>query len=477
MAQAAHHSIGEPGGLRFDLAWANERPAEGISLAFGNLKAWVGPDLIWGRIEDEKTCGVDWYWDELLDVLARSWRFLIFEEAYPLGLRPSVPQLLRSKVRENWLGMPDEIINAEDNFVLGFEQAHDLSRSIEGAVLPMLLLLREGNLMLAATNSGVERLPFNSTLSTLESLGDLIASQIAKANDKRADNILSAWKSRCNVPVIDRVEISSSLSKSTLAVITKGDEFEKFWEINSSNFEPNELMAAARMVGKLLSDDDTRTVVQSIKRLPSTRTDGLDEVSVRAKEYLSAHTVAVAHEQGRSLAEWMRLSPGVVDEDDTVDPERLLHNWNVKLGEIDIKSENLDALCCWGPRHGPCILVNKNGRLAHYPTGRRSTLAHEICHLLVDRAGSLPLAEALGGDVPEIPEQRANAFAAELLLPRYRAHKIWSESESVDEALAELSTRYHVSYEVAAWQILKSSSEIPAQDKNMLLKHTYRHGT
>lgn len=475
MAQATHHSIGEPGGLRFDLCWADQSSAGESPIAFGNLKAWVGPNLVWGRIEETTAYGVDWYWDGLLDVLARSWRFLIFEEAYPLGLLPSVPQLLRGKVREKWLGLPDEIINAEDNSVLGFELAHDLSMSVEGTLLPTLLLLREGNLMLAATNYGVERLPFNSTLSTLESLGDLIADQIAKTDDKRAENILSGWKSRCNVPVIDRVEISSSLPKSTLAIITKENEFEKFWEVGPDNFEPNELMAAARMVGKLLSDDDTRTVIESIKRLPFTETDLLDEVSILAQQKLVAHAAGLAHEQGRYLAEWMRLRPGVVDDDDTVNPERMLQRWNVKLDEIELKSENLDALCCWGPRHGPCILINKNGRLAHFPTGRRSTLAHEICHLLVDRAGSLPLAEALGGDVPEIPEQRANAFAAELLLPRNRAQKIWLESESVDDALAKVSKCYHVSYEVAAWQILKSSSDIPVQDKNVLLKHTYRH--
>lgn len=475
MAQATHYSIGEPGGLRFDLCWASESQEKQLPIALGSIKAWVGPNLIWGRIEDNVAYGVDWYWDELLDVLARSWRFLIFEEAYPLGLMPIVPQLLRSKVQEKWLGMPEEIINAEDDSVFSFELSHDLSRSVEGTNLPMLLLFREGNLMLAATSFGVERLSFNSTLGTLESLGDLIARRMDKANDSRSKNILSAWKSRREVSVVDRVEISSSLPKSTLAVITKGNEFEKFWEISADNFEPNELMAAARMVGKLLSDDDTRAVIERIKLVPFRRTKLLDEISAVADEQLVPRASAVAHEQGRFLAEWMRLLPKIVDNDDTVDPERLLRNWNVQLDEIDLKSKNLDALCCWGPSHGPCILINKNGRLAHFPTGRRSTLAHEICHLLVDRAGSLPFAEALGGDVPEIPEQRANAFAAELLLPQDRARKIWSESDSVDSALAALSERYHVSFEVAAWQVLKSTPDISVQDKNVLLQHTYRN--
>jgi hypothetical protein len=34
----------------------------------------------------------------------------------------------------------------------------------------------------------------------------------------------------------------------------------------------------------------------------------------------------------------------------------------------------------------------------------RFTLAHELCHLLVDRKGSLPVAEVLGGATPNRPE-------------------------------------------------------------------------
>jgi len=39
-------------------------------------------------------------------------------------------------------------------------------------------------------------------------------------------------------------------------------------------------------------------------------------------------------------------------------------------------------------------------------------------HLLVDRKGFLPLVEVFGGYAPKGAERRANAFAAELLLPR-----------------------------------------------------------
>ena len=257
MAETVPYSIGDPGGLRFDLSWFDQDPAQSSLHAFGNLKVWVGPNLIWGHVEESNACGVNWYWDELLDVLARSWRFLIFEESYPLGLLPKAPQLLRGTVKERWLGMPEEIVDAEDNSLSCFEQMHDLSRAVEGATLPMLFLLREGKLMLVATMHGVERLPFDSTLLVLETLGELIADRLKKVGGRRAQTILAAWNHRSDVPLLDRMEIASDLPKATLSAIAGGSDFEKFWEVTPGIFEPNELMAAARMIGRLLSEDDT----------------------------------------------------------------------------------------------------------------------------------------------------------------------------------------------------------------------------
>jgi Zn-dependent peptidase ImmA (M78 family) len=143
--------------------------------------------------------------------------------------------------------------------------------------------------------------------------------------------------------------------------------------------------------------------------------------------------------------------------------------------EIELRSQNIDALCAWGPRHGPTVLINRNGRLSHFPTGRRSSLAHEICHLLVDRKGSLPVAEVFGGEVPKVPEQRANAFGAELLLTRDAALTIFLRIRDVEEALGEIAKNYRVSFEVAAWQLLNSRAELSASQRQLVLKHTYRH--
>lgn len=101
--------------------------------------------------------------------------------------------------------------------------------------------------------------------------------------------------------------------------------------------------------------------------------------------------------------------------------------------------------------------------LATYPrsrawtnNGRRSALAHEICHLLIDRPHALPVAEVLGGQVPRWAEQRANAFAAELLLPRVQAERLCRQAADPVAAASRLEGDYQVSRKLTLHQIINS---------------------
>jgi len=80
-----------------------------------------------------------------------------------------------------------------------------------------------------------------------------------------------------------------------------------------------------------------------------------------------------------------------------------------------------------------------------------------------------------GGEVPKIPEQRANAFGAELLLTRNAALMAYLKLRDVEESLEAIAKNYKVSFEVAAWQLLNSRAELSASQRQLLLKHTYRY--
>lgn len=112
------------------------------------------------------------------------------------------------------------------------------------------------------------------------------------------------------------------------------------------------------------------------------------------------------------------------------------------------------------------MVVNAEGQHARWPSGRRATLAHEVCHLLFDAHHALPVAEALGGRMPRDLEQRARAFAAELLLPRSVV-----AAQFDGDALATVrraAIRYGVSKELAAWQLRNSGVELEDAQRTAL---------
>lgn len=130
-----------------------------------------------------------------------------------------------------------------------------------------------------------------------------------------------------------------------------------------------------------------------------------------------------------------------------------------ELEQLAGEAPSVASACAWGPEHGPVVLVNRRGTHAKGPNGRRATLAHELCHLLVDRGDALPLAEVKGGRVPREAEARANAFAAELLLPSAVAGAaLEAVSTDPENAVERLRRKYGASQAIVAWQALNSDA-------------------
>jgi Zn-dependent peptidase ImmA (M78 family) len=121
------------------------------------------------------------------------------------------------------------------------------------------------------------------------------------------------------------------------------------------------------------------------------------------------------HQQGYGLAERFRASMSNVDG--CFDVEAFLEGLGIQLAEADLSDGEVDAATVWSPDHGPVIVLNNRGA-RNQPWARRMTLAHELCHLLVDRQAAKRLMVASSPWAPPDLERRANAFAAELLLPR-----------------------------------------------------------
>lgn len=461
---------GHPQGLRFAFeAMAPPDPSL-APLAWGGLRAWVGDTLVWSHQPTDAVTSegqpVAWSWVELLDGLARIWPWLVLEEGYPLPVSPEHPGLLEQEASTRWEGLAEGEREAEEDVLFDFHHRHDLSLLPRGIFLPALWLIREGREYVIWSDAlpYPVRRPFAEVLDCLSALGDRLSAE-ADSRNARAERAVHRWNNRAAAMQSRFFELASGLSREELAALVGQSSVDQqsltaFFDAPAANeADPaclasgSEILAAARMTAGYLDIADQRTALAAIRRLPLCRVPELELLSQRAP---ALDPVNKGYEQGYELALWLRAEIGLAP-DDVADPEVLLQAWGVELREERL-DPSLDALAAWGERHGPGIVLNCHPHAwTSNRNRRRTTLAHEICHLLVDRYRSLPLVEVLGGQAPRQAEQRANAFAAEFLLPRDTAVEVCRRHADLLDAARDLELHFQVSREVVRHQINNSS--------------------
>jgi Zn-dependent peptidase ImmA (M78 family) len=118
------------------------------------------------------------------------------------------------------------------------------------------------------------------------------------------------------------------------------------------------------------------------------------------------------------------------------------------------------AYLYWADGDMRFVLVNATDPLPR----QRFTMAHEIAHSIFEPNGTVvdDDVQATSSDpAAQFAEKRANAFAAELLLPeesakRWKPKQPWGEDTN---DVAELASNFEVSYEATLWR-LKSAALI-----------------
>lgn len=135
-------------------------------------------------------------------------------------------------------------------------------------------------------------------------------------------------------------------------------------------------------------------------------------------------------QQGYGLAEELLDEVGRDLATSSTNLSAWLADWHVRVEELSLDDSGLRAVAFVSTHHAPHILLNQNHWSARMPRARRFTLAHELCHLLHDRSVGASLAIASGPWAPLAIEQRANAFAAWLLMPpdRLKPAIAWAPS-------------------------------------------------
>jgi hypothetical protein len=425
---------------------------------------------VWGGVIGTEYIGLIWTWVEMLEFLSEAWPYLAYEQGYPLGLQPISPTRLNEAAELRWMTRPAEFAEQEQDELLAFQETHDLSRGVQGLFVPSVTLVRSGNLFQIGAKQLVAERPVMETLRSIQDFGDHVAKRLSGIQDERAWQVLKSWNCRLSHDKSIIASIATGRSKAVLDEIFAGTTANEVAWVND-DFVLTESLALVGLTRGILEVSTLTALIARVKAEGKYRTTELDTLSERSAQVLLTMADAKPYDQGYALAGWLRAELGV-GQTDRVDPDKILASWGVKLKFEDLGSQILDAIACWGPMHGPVVWLNKNEKHLANEGARRATAAHEICHLLVDRLGALPLAEVVDGNIPRAVEQRANAFAAELLLPRSVAANAAREAAKADELLRLLAGEYGVSRELAARQVDNSNQLLSSSLREELLPFT-----
>lgn len=448
-------------------------PSQG-SLDHGWLKAslYLGGNPYWfGEDTEGNPDSLDWTWVDLLYHLGKNWAALILEQGYPVALEnvPHPGKLLQ-QAEYRWENMPETRVDAEERQVLQFLDRHNLATAMSGANVPMLLWLRAGNLLwIVNEEEEARRVDFFVLRQQLEAVGELLADVFASSTQPHVQAAISLWRQREQQLTEKYLSCSTGLDAERLAALRARVPLDHAARDAVVEQEPVYL-AAARMTRHHLSIEQITNVIQRLQEAPSTGKQPFARLMKGADEILELLRCEPPFVQGYQLARWLRTQ---LQEQDSraFDPEKLLMAEGVSVENFPLSSEHIDAIACWGTIDPLILINNEEGVPASNPNRRRTTLAHEICHLLVDRTRALPAAEVLGGEMDSESEKRANAFAAELLLPQAHAARVFRSEISLSATVEQLTRSHQVSRQLVAYQLHNAAGVQLSEEERVALRN------
>ncbi|MFO7776191.1 MAG: ImmA/IrrE family metallo-endopeptidase [Candidatus Hydrogenedentota bacterium] len=131
------------------------------------------------------------------------------------------------------------------------------------------------------------------------------------------------------------------------------------------------------------------------------------------------------------------------------DIDAMLDALGIRCETITLDDRSIRGVALAGPNHRPAILLNTAHDTYRFPSGQRHSKAHELCHLLYDRAYGTRVALVSGPWAPLELEQRANAFAAMCLMPPARVREALAGAEhpiDTPEGVADTAKALNTSF-------------------------------
>jgi hypothetical protein len=453
---------GDPTTFSFTLGFAanphgdDDRAAHEESLSWGHFSIWANGENLCTHIEQgDSLDAAHWYMLPLMEWIVENWDSLLHEERLPLRNAGSSAAMSMARTR-----LPPPSVKEFDEFEwldrwAAWWYRHSVRASSPGGVLPDVYFRRCRDRLELST--GAEPLldipsdvffvtPHRTYYLDPVSAGESIflvleaAARELRRRDPDSDRIASLLDRLLGLKVPER-------RLTRLAWIAgldgNGDRYSQIEaEVDSvfASAEPrvreelknsgpsSDLVVYGTPYARLLfgaispstTIDDVTLLAQRLTEnfVPdaSTYFRALDADELRTLERRTGQLTP--GEQGSRLGELASqlLAPQSREQ---VDIHRVLRRLRVDVSKVDLSDEDVRAISVFGPTQKPHVFCNRRTRWGQGVEVERFTLAHELCHLLLDREWGGALAVASGPWAPLAIEQRANAFAAAFLMPSW----------------------------------------------------------
>ena len=462
--------------------------------SWGDWRLWVADiNLCAFRLESNnknvEVQEVRWYLAPLFKWLVANWMPLLHEKRLPVGGRfvDSRPRSARAAYLSMLETAGDDIDRFHTWQVWG--ERHAIRTAAEGGIVPDVFFQRIEDEIEISWGSRIQPGADAATFIAEDSITRLSVNKVAEA-------FYSAIEWFSAIPEVQQFSWCKTLSREwkivksqpagqsalswyldgspELGTLTK--TFLRAWKKLRGHFEmPKECwLGTLSPVVAMFGDLEPKISEHAAAKLLAEYFDA--QTDLGASEKLSgliseepAWSTSSPWDNGYSLA------LEVLDE---ADPDTgsastridvMLRNLGIVVKDVDLGPQGPRGVAFAGSDLRPTILVNIDNSKNKSKGGRRFTLAHEFCHILFDQSKARSLAHSSTPWASPSVEQRANAFAAMLLMPPYRARRPRAtDIEDLKREINLMAKRMSVS-SVALKRHLSNINEISPYELDYIL--------
>ena len=449
-SEAKHVSLGQrfgdAGPFRVVARWVDDpqptgRRPVGYGWSMGELGIEVlGVSLTATHVGDHAQSFVGWYLAPFLDWLATNWAALFHEERTPWAGRIGAPAAMacRQSIGE-WIADDDAAGRGRFAEVQRWYQAHGLRSAAAGGLFPDLFIRRvaddvelswlpqpppfapDGLIFKAA--AGHVRLAVDHVARPLWQLLDWATTkppELATPRDREYHTLLCEKVQRL------RSLNAEALIQAHLPVEIYGSVRRSFEDAGRLDLvDPPEGGPTAPYISQLppavamfggVSPDLTTADVARLRDTLIASVGGHD--CEELIELVHDEPLGIPYRDGDDFAAELLESLAGPHTGPRADIQEICKRLDIAIVDTSLETDTIRGVAIAGEGFSPRILVNRNHPFNSNESGRRFTIAHELCHILFDRTRAKTIAHTSGRWANPGIEQRANAFAAYLLMPR-----------------------------------------------------------